>query len=480
MTDAELLKKYGFKPEIVEMARDQPGNQSMLPSGFPEPVHGYRVVLQQFNQSIEELYFWVLEHIKNDQGFGMLQKITDTFSASEQSSFFGSAQQRLGFQQEKVSMFLATIGKMTKELFQLVREIRILDERLGYYKDSYDPNSKSRESAEITLKGIWVDMVEQGSKNPASIYGMAKELQFVTLPDLFYSIHPKTEKDVDEEVNKLDFNNKVKEVLKRKLRSFMEWKKSTYKELQTRRKFTIKYLRQHFDIIRMYVSWVKPYLRNIKRLQMVDNTESVDLINAFEGSLVEVEFLAKKMPATHFMQEIKYNKKVYAVVLVHFYHRTRPSMNYMQEYNRGPLHVGMINLSIKAYAWTQEEIDKYIKMKREEEFELISSIDESVKAAMEALGDDLEAYLKEAGEDIEFEKKEEEKKEKPKEESVLEPFVALFSGFRDLFGVKQSSSKEKLNSAELSDEIAVASVSAREACWQTYKNFKKKEGMLAW
>ena len=58
----------------------------------------------------------------------------------------------------------------------------------GYYSDSYDADSKSRESAEITLKGIWVDMVEQGAKNPASVYGMAREVQFTTLPDLFFSI----------------------------------------------------------------------------------------------------------------------------------------------------------------------------------------------------------------------------------------------------------------------------------------------------
>ena len=36
--------------------------------------------------------------------------------------------------------------------------------RLGYYNDSYDASSKSRGSAEITLKGIWIDMVEGGAK----------------------------------------------------------------------------------------------------------------------------------------------------------------------------------------------------------------------------------------------------------------------------------------------------------------------------
>jgi hypothetical protein len=64
---------------------------------------------------------------------------------------------------------LVKIEGMVKELFQLVRELRILDERLGYYADSNDPTSRSRASAEITLKGIWVDMVEQGAKKNSMV-----------------------------------------------------------------------------------------------------------------------------------------------------------------------------------------------------------------------------------------------------------------------------------------------------------------------
>ena len=78
------------------------------------------------------------------------------------------------------------MGKMIKDLFHLVREIRILDERLGYYKDRQDMEKQGRDSAEITLKGIYVDMAEGGSKNQSSVFGMARELQFTSLPDLFF------------------------------------------------------------------------------------------------------------------------------------------------------------------------------------------------------------------------------------------------------------------------------------------------------
>lgn len=490
-TSSELLKEYKFDEEEMEAGMDFKGNAIYSKTGFPESVLTYKLVHQIFNQSIEEHYFWSLEFLRSHEGYYDFTKITDLFSASEHSAFFGNAQQRLGLQQEKVSQFLATIGKMVKELFQLVREIRILDERIGYYEDSNNPKSKTRESAEITLKGIWIDLVEQGSKNPASVYGMARELQFTTLPDLFFSIHPHKLDELDADVDKLDFNRKVKEVLKRKLRTFMQWKITTFQELKNRRIFTIKYLRQHFDIIRMYMHWVKPYLRNIKRLQLMNQTSSPDLIAAFEGSLVEIEILAKKMPTNmRFGRQIITNKQVYAVMLVHFSYRSSPQMAYQQEYQKGPLHVGKTDLTIRAYAWDQEAIDNYVKMKQKDDLDLLSVVDASVKAALEALGDELERYLQEAGEQITFAGTKisgEKVTEKAKPAGVMEPFVSVVKGFGEIIspltgsvGKKKKEGKPKLTGQVLENEKHVAARVAQEGSYQLYKEFKKRNGMVHW
>src|SRR3989338_3524830 len=165
---AGLLGKYGFtEPEELELEIGTFGK-----SGYPKPTKCYRFILSREGVSIEDVYFYYLDSLRHDWGSPEFDKITDIFSASEQSSFFGASQQRLGIQQDKVSQFLAAIGKMVKELFQFVRELRILDERLALYKDSSSPDSKGRASAEISLKGIWIDLVEGGSKSPGSVYGM--------------------------------------------------------------------------------------------------------------------------------------------------------------------------------------------------------------------------------------------------------------------------------------------------------------------
>ena len=296
MINEEKLKQFGFDPEYTEEAKAMEGAPKLVFTGYPDPALRYRLHVEGYNISIEEPYFWVLHYLEYMQGFVRrdIIKITDIFSAAENSAFFGATWQRIGLQQDKVSQFLATIGKMVKELFQLVRELRVLDERLGYYADSYT-TSPSSKSAEITLKGIWVDMVEQGAKNPASVYGMAREVQFTTLPDLFFDAPPMKQEDVDVVVQQKygQFNRKVREVLVRKLRTYLAWKEHTYEEIKNRRVFTLKYLRQHYEIIKMYMNWVKPYLKNLERLTMdQQKMEGPELLVAFETSMLEVESLA--------------------------------------------------------------------------------------------------------------------------------------------------------------------------------------------
>ncbi|MBW2976996.1 hypothetical protein KY347_06130 [Candidatus Woesearchaeota archaeon] len=464
------LKKFGFnEEEIAEQTRTQ-----YVKTGFPKPARRYRLHYEGYNISIEEPYFYILHYLRYYSGFPNIDKITDVFAAAENSAFFGASQQRLGLQQDKVSQFLATIGKMVRELFQLVRELRILDERLSYYYDSFT-TSKSSESAEITLKGIWVDLVEQGAKNPASVYGMAREVQFTTLPDLFFSTHPKKQEDVDDVVEreKGAFNRKVREVLKRKLRTFLAWKEHTFDELKNRRKFTLKFLRQHYEVIKMYMHWVRPYLRNIQRLQLDQSkTETPDLLVAFESSMIEVELLARKPGKGSYNQ----------CLLIHYLFRTRPEMSYSQEYQRGPLHLGRVEIDLRMYGWTDENINNYKKMRDQEDFQLLGIIDTSVKAAMESLGDELMRYLEEAGED--FGKNAEKKIERS---SAFSPYTSVFRGFAELFGAGQKAKKEaKPKKQTATDRMRMsmaktdAENAAKAAAWPLYHHFKKHHMMLNW
>jgi hypothetical protein len=465
MSDEELLGKYGFKPEVWEESKDQ-----FVKTPFPIPIKRYRIIWEIYNMSMEESYFWTLNYIRQDLGYPYIYKTEDVFAAAENSAFFGVSQQRIGLQQDKVSQFLATVGKMVKELFQLVRELRIIDERMVYYEESF----KGIESSEITLKGTWVDMVEGGAKNPSSVFGMAREVQFTSLPDLFFSTHPKTSKDVDEVVDtqRVGFNKMVRNALKRKLKTFLVWKERTYDEIKTRRVFTLKYLKQHYEIIKMYMAWVRPYIRHIRRLTLDDEkTLTPDLISAFEGSMIEVEFLATKLPVDP--KSRKRNKHVYACIIAHFDYRTRPSMTYQQEgYQRGPIHVGKMEWNMRGYVWDKKQIDDYLKMKGEQDLELMKSVSGSVKAAMEALGGELEKYLEQAGEATIKEKK----GEKPP--GFMTRLKAEFIGPPK--PAKSKAKEAKASKLTVKKEIKAATKIMKGDLFYVFKNYKKAHRMIMW
>ncbi|MEK6938025.1 MAG: hypothetical protein AABX04_03195 [Nanoarchaeota archaeon] len=469
--NVELLLDMNFSK-----AKETYGN-----TGYPTSLHRYHVVWEVYDLSLEEPYYWILDTLK--ENFPEIIKLEDSFAAAENSAFFGVTQQRLGAQQEKVSQYLATAGKMIKEMFQMVRELRILDERLGYYRDVNEEVKKSiaqrGKSAEITLKGIFIDLVQGGGKSASSVYGMARELEFVTLPDLFFDAPPFKDKDeLEGHIAGLrkDFNLNVLRVLERHLRQYMEWRLRTGVEHENRRRFMLQYLLQHFRIIQMYVVWVKPYLRHVGRLSMKGSRmRSADLVSAFEGSMLDIELLARR----------KTKDGANSCILATFTYRTRPELKVVQEgYQRGPVHIGRMYLNLRAYAWSDEQIENYTRLKEKETMMLMSDISGQVSGAMDALGEELDRYIAEArGE--EYQKKEEggKKSEKKEEKSFAEKFFGDFYNPKEVKDKKKSSKPSSKKDKEAKEKLEAALKDAKKVvadCWNTYNNFKKSRGMIAW
>ncbi len=484
--DEEKLEKYADHDRI-EVQRDQ-----MMLMPYPKPKTGYYLIYEVPHESIEPLYFWTLGHVTNDWGYPIVHKISDIFTAAEHSSFYGASAQRLGLAQDKVAQYLATIGKMVKDMFQLVRELRWIDERKKYYEDA----DKGLEGAEIALKGLWADMVDGvvgGQRTSSNVFVMAQQLQFSALPDMFFNIHVSkhtvgklkgkpADKVSDEEIRGMidkivekqagGFNKELKNILKRKLYQYQVWKAETWLEIQQRRRFTLDYLQQHYQVIRMYMTWVKPYLKHIQKLGGdISKLSSADIVAAFESSLIEVEFLAQQIP--------KGNSKYYSCILMTFQYRTRPQMAFSQEggYHRGPLHQGETKIFFRSYGWTLEQISNFMKMKESEDLDLISVIDKS----MDALRDDMTKYLAEARQ--QHEEKKPQKKLEPKLD-LFEPFREIGKGFGETFtaiipkpGKKGPPAVEK---AKDKSEKGAAENGAKFVLWQVYKNFKKAHRLLTW
>ena len=294
-------------------------------------------------------------------------------------------------------------------------------------------------------------------------------------------------------------------MLKTKLGLYLRWRDATFKEITVRRKFQLDYLRQHFNSIKMYLTWVKPYLKHIQKL--TGSAEAIgrpELISAFEGSMIDIEILAKKLGSEK-------NKEFFSCVLMTFEYRTRPALSFAQEggYHRGPIHVGETRITWRSYGWNQKQIDSFLKMKDYEDLELLTSIDSSLKDAMDALGADLMKYL---GEQYSLLNKEQEKKvselmEKhsltkeeaervlniqskksaKKEPNIFEPFIEVGKGFKEMISMLKPSSfassfgiKKKPSEHPDPEDKKSAESHASQVLWQNYNNFKKAHGMITW
>jgi hypothetical protein len=475
MDRSALLKEFEFEDEeVTEILAGQHGK-----TGFPKPIKSYKLFYEVSELSLEEPYFWVLDMMKTS--FPMVDKLEDSFAAAENSAFFGASQQRLGAQQDKVSSFLAATGKMIKELFQMVRELRIIDERLTYYKGSDKQLSKEinqrHKGPEVTLKGYFVDLVQGGGKSAASVYGMAQQLEFVTLPDLFFDAPPfKNQQEIEKHISNLgkDFNHNVLRVLLRHLTQFTQWKEQTFKEHKNRRKFMLSYLLQHFEIIKMYVNWVKPYLRNVSKLSLKQkNMNSPDLVAAFEGSMIDVELLGR------IRKPVGEKKGANGCLLVTFQYRTRPDLKIHNEYQRGAVHVGRFEMQLRAYTWTDDQVEAYKNLKDKEIMSLIGDVSSTVEQAMNSLGKELDNYIKEAKDSVEG-KKEVEMEEKPKK-TFMETFFGDFYTPKSKKAMptpnKRNLMKEK---AEMDAALSSLKGAAKGASWAVYNYFKKSHRMVTW
>ena len=497
----EFGKELGWKIEEEEFVDVQNAGWYQTADetdedAYPEPVGRKELIVEKQDTSLEETYHWFLQFLRYDMGYPQVDKIYDIFSSSESSAMFGNVAQKQGFQQDRAVQFLRSIGVMIKELFPLVRELRVLDERMELYN-----NWDKSKSADVTLKQHYVQFVEGGGQNPDSIYGLARQVGYTVLPDLFFNTHIYDLKGIDKAIDNgetSEFNKNVRTVLKRKLYSYINWRNNIIKETISKRRFQIKYLRQHWKAIELNMAWVKPYLKTVSRMNRNSKQlDSPDLINAFDHTILEIEVLAKKSV------DIKNKDKHYQCILATFRYDTKPTLTFKPEWGQQAVaHTGQVRVTMRSYGWHEDDIKAYKKMRQEEDMSILSSIDEHVGGAFDAMKEDIERYLEEAGEENMIEKRAEEKKKKEKEENdkkeadkihkqnsrfgLLEPFVDIGKGFMDLgksFIPESETKEDKIKEDKKSRDVGKLKGAGKGATMEmgiTYIVYKKSHQLLNW
>ncbi|MBW2987331.1 hypothetical protein KY336_02160 [Candidatus Woesearchaeota archaeon] len=460
-----------------------------------KPLRTFKLIDEKYQQQLEPVYFWVIGFIKDDMGIKDIRKVTDTYSASEASAFHRNMIQSLQAVQDRISNNLISINRLIKpELFKIVRELKIIHDRLDlvYEGDKFGQERPGGEmnAAEIAMKDMWISLVEGGAKNPSSVYGLGSQVGFILLPDLFLHNHVFEVDKVESYVNKMSgLNRKVKEALVKKLKAYAIWRKNYKRSLETRKRFMLSYLKQHYNTIKMYMQWVKPYMKTAKRLQLNMNfQDSADLIVAIEQTMMEIELLAVG----------KASGPYHPVINLTFGFRATPETEFSQKYQAPTTRFnGRVEITFNARAMTPDQLLAYKVMKDEEDLGLLKNLSEGVKEAMDAIGDDLKIFLKEAEGDISYEeakkalKAEKEAKVKVPDKKPwyhpIDPFAQIFIGFKDLIEifVKFPSLKKKTEGKlpkqwEIDKKKMSACKDAVGKSFTLYHLYKKAHRMVAW
>ncbi|MBD3259351.1 hypothetical protein GF371_01840 [Candidatus Woesearchaeota archaeon] len=460
-----------------------------------EPVKSFKLINEKYQQQLEPVYFWVVGFLKDDMGIKDIRKVTDTYSASEASAFHRNMIQSLQAIQDRISNNLISVNRLIKpELFKIVRELKIIHDRLDlvYEGEKFGVEKPGGEmnAAEIAIKDMWITLVEGGAKNPSSVYGLGSQVGFITLPEVFLHTHIFDQTKVEKIVGSMSgLNRKVKEALVKKLKAYAIWRKNYKRSLETRKRFMLSYLKQHYNTIKMYMQWIKPYMKTAQRLKLnMSFQDRADLIVAIEQTLMEIELLAVG----------KASGPYHSVVNLVFGFRATPETEFSQKYQAPTTKFsGRVEITFNARAMTSDQLMAYRIFKEQEDLSLLSDLSEGVKEAMDAIGDDLKIFLKEAEGNITYEEAKKELKaeseakitmpEKKPWYQPIEPFAYVFIGFKDLIeifvklpslGKKEKGKKPK--KYEVEKNLASAYESAVGSSFLLYNLFKKAHRMIAW
>lgn len=452
-------KEYdGIRKEIVNM---------IVPKILEKPIAEFRLNYDSMNEGLEPLYYWILDFMRDPPpgGLGLdVFKGEEKAGAGATSAYFGETGQRVSLMQQKASEYLGAINQVVKSIINLMYDLKEFEVRIKNYDDLDSNNEETRKYASQALKGVWMDQVDI-KKGRGSINMLAQELSFVTLRDAFFAV------EKIEEAEKLDLNTRVKNILGKKLKEYLDWKELSEKEIRRRYNIEKAYLKSQIGTVKLYASWVKPYLKAAQKLKMHEfNTP--DIVENFSNMQMELEVFGKKDIKKESVHE-SYDKfsldtKIYAVVYVKLTFRAVP--NVMQgQGGRHYVQNGRADVEFKCYAMDEKELQA---LESRELYEDMNLVEEWVGTSLDEIMKEADKYLNQ--------------EEIPDVEKILKqklenPLKGTLKGFSEVLGPLGGIVKKKGRKASgvVYEEVMKAAGSKSEnLCFTIYNVYKKTHGML--
>lgn len=446
----ELLKKLG-KKEVIS----------------------FRLVYDAPAHQLEPTYYWLLD-FSRDLGFEV-EKLVDSFTASPGSGYFAEIGKRAAIMQEQAMKYMGTINQVIKSIINLLWDLKEFEIRLKLYDGLKSKDEAERLAALNALKEIWITNVDV-KKGRGSINVLTTQLEFVTLRDAFFIA--KSHKDVD----KLDLNERVKNILRSRLIEFEEWLKRSEVELRNRYKIEKTYLRSQVSNLKLYARWARPYLKAAEELLMKETREAA-LVSAFSTMLLDLLLLGKKkytaeeLPKTFAKRNVR---DFYGVILIDFSFRSIPRIAGRESYYAFG---GRVDINFSSYVFREDELDDFIKEFEKKELEEVMRLYQDItEETLKTLAEDLRHFLEEK-EEKEVAEAREAGKGKGSEwgEGIITDLIGMIKGLRKEKVKKEEEKKQERKKRKDTYEESVlrglVKKKIEELCFKIYDTYKKAHGM---
>lgn len=441
------------------------------PSGKKDPLSSFELKYDAPSAHLESIYFWILDFV---QDFGYeVQKTTDNFTSSPGSGHFGEMGTKATRMQEEGIKILGAVNQVIKAVLNLLYDLKEFEIRLQHYKDAKSEDKGKKEAGMLALKQIWLDQVDL-KRGRGSIHQMSAELGYTTLREAFMIVN--SQNDIKKMTGKDGtINEQVKRILQPRLQEFLNWKEKSERELEKRFEIERSYLKTQVETIKLYSSWVKPYIKAAEQLKQKGFENNPALVNAFNTAMFELVLFCKKKekPPAKF-GDYKLKRDYFSTIIISLKFRGFPQKVTQQHYGFG----GRVEITFDSYSINADEL-KFIEKEKEDDDlgELLKFSEQTTENSLEQLREDIEHFLND-------DYKKPEKKEEKKKDDV-NPFSALFGLFK--INKDKKEKKEEVKEVKkikkdnfIEDETRKsAEESAKGALYKIYDIYKKSHGMAS-
>jgi len=378
-----------------------------------------KLILDNPNIKMEQIYFWLVDFIRDSLKMD-INKLSDDFTSSVASAFFGEMGQRLANVLNNARSLAELINTLTRTIISILNEYKQLYSIYVLYENLLSKNKDEAIASYTALKDRWVFYVD--ANRGAGALRNLQGSRFPSVVDLFFLVDLKSEleklknkkligeelynalfnnpennapRDLNELFNKGIINRRMYNFLNNKLIDFYSWLENNKKVLYDRITLLKSYLKHELSSLLYYVEFAKPYFKFARKL-LQNPDQPVDVVNAFETAIINISLITNQKEIKVKEYDEKEGKEIEKSYIplyeIDMKARAIPTVvGRTDSYTRMYSFLGRIDIILRAYLVEKEEYDSIIINQESEDLAYITGLtDDYIKSMSDLI---LETFL---------------------------------------------------------------------------------------